>query len=73
MPSDPFMVVFPRGTAGNTTACVPSGVVNDNVLECNHDFTVSIVSTSPMVMVGTPSTVTMTIQDNDDCKYIAKL
>ena len=71
MPSDPFMVVFPSGTSGDTSACVDVDIFDDDVLECDHDFTVEIDSASlPMVMVGMPSSVTATIQD--DCKYIAK-
>ena len=69
MPPDPFMVVFPSGTSGNTSVYINITIFDDDVLECDHDFTVAIDSTSPMVMVGSPPSVTVTIQeDSADCK-----
>ena len=71
MPPDPFMVVFPSGTSMNTSVYINITIFDDDVLECDHDFTVSINSTSSMgnVTVGMPSSVTVTIQeDSADCK-----
>ena len=69
MPPDPFMVIFPSGTSMNTSVYIDITISDDGVLECDHDFTVAIDSTSPMVTVGSPSSVTVTIQeDSADCK-----
>ena len=71
MPPDPFMVVFPSGTSGNTSVYINITIFEDEVLECDHDFTVAFDSTNPMVnvMVGSPSSVTVTIrEDSADCK-----
>ena len=69
MPPDPFMVVFPSGTSMNTSVYINITIFDDDVLECDHDFTVAIDSTSPMVTVGMPSSVTVTIQEDiADCK-----
>ena len=69
MPPDPFMVVFPSGTSMNTSVYINITIFDDDVLECDHDFTVAIDSTNPMDMVGMPSSVTVTTRDDSaDCK-----
>ena len=74
--SNPVTLVFPNGTMSGGTSCTSVTIVNDNVLDCNHDFTVeitSINSSSPNVTVGTPSSVTVTIQDTDDGEWAGVL
>ena len=62
-------LVFPNGTMSGGTSCTNVMIVNDNVLECDQYFTVEITSTSPGVTVGTPSNVTVTIQDTEDGEW----
>ena len=67
--NDVLTLVFLNGTMSNTTVCTNITIVEDNALECDHDFTVEITSTSPNVTVGTPSNVTVTIKDTDDGEW----
>ena len=64
MPS-PFTVIFPAGTLMDNTMTVMISTTDDMAAEGDHDFTVMIDSTSPSVTVGSPSSVTATILDND--------
>ena len=68
--NDTLTVVFLNGTMSNTTMCTNITIVEDDVLECDHDFTVEITSISPSITVGTPSNVTVTIQDTDDGEWV---
>jgi hypothetical protein len=62
----PFNIVFPAGTLADTSACANLHIIEDDRLEGDHDFVVSIDSTSPMISTGTPTSVTVTILDNED-------
>ena len=54
-------------TAGgpNTPLCVTFDILDDSVLEGNHDFTVTITDVGPFAMIGTPSIRTVTIDDDE--------
>ena len=59
-----FTVVFPSGTSSNVTTMI--NTTDDSAVEGDHNFTVSIINSSiPLVTVGTPSSMTVTIMDND--------
>ena len=59
-----FTVVFPSGTSSNMTTMIST--TDDSAVEGDHNFTVSIINSSiPLVTIGTPSSVTVTIMDND--------
>ena len=64
--SGPYTVIFP---AGQTTATVSIPVNDDDILEINEDFMVTIDASSipGSVRLGTPSEAIVTIVD-DDCK-----
>ena len=62
-PSTPFVVIFSMGSAGSIEFATILAQ-NDSNVEGDHDFTVSIESTSLPVTLGTSST-TATIIDDD--------
>ena len=62
---DPFSVTFDASLMPSTSACVSIFTVDDNDLEADHNFIVSIDSTTPSITVGTPSSVTATLIDNE--------
>ena len=64
MPS-PFTVTFSSGTSMDSTMTVMISTTDDMAAEGDHAFTVAIDSTSLSVTVGSPSSVTATILDND--------
>ena len=47
------------------TVCGEILTVNDEALECSHDFNVAIVSATLGTTIGTPSQAVVTILDND--------
>ena len=65
MTPDPFNVTFGVGTLADTTACVFISTNDDKNFEADHDFTVSIESTTPSITIGVPSSVTATLIDNE--------
>ena len=62
--SGPYTVTFP---AGMTEVSFSVGITDDNILESNERFQLSINSSSlpNRVTIGNPSEVTVTIVDND--------
>ena len=62
----PFEVTFPCFNFTNI-ACVIVQLVDDDGAEGDHDFTVSIESTSPEVTIGMPVPVTI---GDDDGMYV---
>ena len=61
----PFPVTF---LAGSTTALFDVSIVNDNVLESDENFTLTVNSSSisdTRVTVGSPSDSTITIMDDE--------
>ena len=66
MRPDFFNVTFDATTsATDTSACISVPLIDDASLEGDHDFMVSIDSTSPMISIGIPASVTVTILDNE--------
>ena len=73
----PFTVTFASGTAApggtmNVMIATMDSAMNvmiatmaDSIAEGNEDFMVSITSTSPTVTIGLPSSVPVTIIDDD--------
>ena len=59
-------MTFSAGSASSTQTLTIM-VLDDDVLEGDHTFTVSIDSNNLGVTVGTPSSIVVTIND-DDCK-----
>ena len=60
-----FNVTFRASPWPFTLECVSVPIIDDASLEGDHDFVVSINSTSPMISTGTPANVTVTILDNE--------
>ena len=69
--SGPYTVTIP---AGQTTATFDVTINNDNILEGDEDYVLTISLSSPPtgVTVGTPDQATVTIK-NDDCKSLSLL
>ena len=63
-PDDPFTVTFSMGSGDGTVETAMITAIDDPNVEGEHDFTVSIESTSPPAMLGTSSR-TATIMDDD--------
>ena len=63
-------MTFGVGSGDGAVETAMISAVEDTAVEGDHDFTVSIQSTSPPVMLGM-SSVMATIMD-DDCKSIMK-
>ena len=62
-----LQVTFSSGDVGGATACATFGIINDNNLELDHEFTVSLSSvtpTGPDLSVA-PSSTTVTISDDE--------
>ena len=67
-----YTEVFTVGTTFPDTQCIDISTDDDDFLEGDHDFTVSIVSTTlnDAVTISAPSTHVVTI-DDDDGTYVA--
>ena len=65
MTPDPFSVTFDASLMPSTSACVSIFTADDDNLEADHNFIVSIDSTTPIITVGTPSSITATLIDNE--------
>ncbi len=59
-----YSVVFTSGSTDNAVRCVEIPILEDNVLEGNQTFTVTLDSSDPGALLGTLSK-TITITDND--------
>lgn len=54
---------------GSNSSCVAVDIINDSILEGDHDFTLSIIETSPSVTINPESdSVIITISDSEDRK-----
>ena len=62
MPS-PFTVLFPVGSP--SIDCVPVTIVDDSLLEGNHDFKVSIADPGEFAMTGAPANTVFIIEDDE--------
>ena len=66
---------FPAGSLDNATACVSLTIIDDNMLEGDETLTVQVVSVSDSsvgmnrVNLGTNTTGSLTIEDNDGNNY----
>ena len=59
-------MTFPTTSVSGDTACAAMAILDDDALEGDHSFTVQLASTTPTgVTIGTDSSTTVTIQDND--------
>ena len=56
--------VFPSESTDNATACVNITILDDDILEGDHAFTVTLTTLDPDVMLGNYET-TITIIDNE--------
>ena len=71
--ADPLNVTFSAGSAvTGTTACANVMIIDDDALEGDHSFTVTVsnLELSPGgvyngLVIGTPSSATVNIIDND--------
>ena len=62
------IITFFSGSAANTDSkCIDISIIADDIYEENQVFSVSIdsVSLTTAAMIGTPNSVTITIQDNN--------
>ncbi len=67
----PGVLAFPTNSTSGTIQCAEFGIIDDNTLEGEHNFTVNISSTSPEISVDTPYEATVLIQDNDRKQVLA--
>ena len=56
--------IFTSGSTSNATRCADISIVDDEALEGNQTFTVSLTTSDPNVVPGT-NTTTIEIVDND--------
>ena len=64
--ADPLMVTIPTVSVAGSTACANITILDDDVLEFEHDFTVQLSNTVPAgVVLGALMSTTVTIQDNE--------
>ena len=69
----PLQAIFPISSIEGATSCVNISILQDLVLEGDHNFGVEVTSATPsVVMVGTPSEETVTILD-DESTYVHRL
>ena len=65
-------VTFSSGDAQGATACATFGIINDDNLEFDHEFTVSlsgVTPTGPVIVMGSSTTV-VTITDDEGMHII---
>ena len=66
----PLQATFSTSSMEGATSCVHISILQDMVLEGDHNFGVEVTSATPsVVMVGTPSEDTVTILD-DESTYV---
>ena len=70
-----YTEVFTVGTVFPDIQCIDISTTEDDFLEGDHEFTVSIVSTTlnNAVTISSPSTHVVTIDDNDGENIIMKI
>ena len=70
--SSPISQTFSSGSTGNgDMVCIGISIVDDDIYEAAQEFIVNITSVSPpsAVIMGTPSSTTATIRDNQGVCY----
>ena len=62
----PLQATFPTSSMEGATSCVDISILQDLVLEGDHEFGVEMTSATPsVVMLGMPSEETVTILDDE--------
>ena len=62
----PLQATFPTSSMEGDTSCVNISILQDLVLEGDHEFGVEVTSATPsVVVVGMPSEETVTILDDE--------
>ena len=63
----PLQVTFSSGDMTGDTSCATFGIINDNNLEFDHEFTVSLSTVTPTgpSISATLSSTTVTISDDE--------
>ena len=65
----PLQVTFSSGNVVGDTACAAFGILNDDILESDHEFTVNLESVTPPGPVLTaPFSTTVSINDDEGKK-----
>ena len=61
-----LQVAFSSGDLVGDTACATLGIINDNNLESDHEFTVNLESvTPPGPVISIPSSTIVSISDDE--------
>ena len=70
----PLQVTFSSGDVVGDTACAALGIINDNNLEGDHEFTVNLESVTPPgpVISNSSSTTTVSIMDDEGIHCVAR-
>ena len=62
----PLQVTFSSGNVVGDTACAAFGILNDDILESDHEFTVNLESvTPPGPVLSAPFSTTVSISDDE--------
>ena len=63
----PSILTFTAGSVDDNSQCVAITIIDDDNVEGEHTFTVSLQNPSSNGVIGTQSTATVTITDNGMC------
>ena len=70
----PSTLIFPAGSEDGDSQCVAITIIDDDNVEGEHSFTVSLQNTSSSEVIVIQANATVTIRDNGMCvKYIVPL
>ena len=70
----PSTLIFPAGSEDGDSQCVAIDIIDDDNVEGEHSFTVSLQNTSSSEVIVIQANATVTIRDNGMCvKYIVPL
>ena len=58
-------VIFPSGSTDGALECVNITIVDDNTFEGPHSFSVEIIMASSPSVIGSPSSATINIEDDE--------
>ena len=69
-----LQVTFSSGNVVGDTACAALGILNDDNLEFDHEFTVNLESVTPPgpVISNSSSTTTVSIMDDEGIHCVAR-
>ena len=65
-------LMFPAGSINGSTQCINITITDDEVLEADETFTVTLTVETTRVMEGNTMTEVVIMPDND-CEYIFKV